>query len=269
MEKQETRIRNIIFDMDENNKKCADCGKEEVSFASINNGIIICNICANEHKKLGSSISYLRAFNQKWDDYLLSYIKAGGNTRFNQFEKEYKINSMEIENKYKSKGCEYYREILRSEVLSYDPPDNINVISACQILDNIENNYPEFDNYTFVKHVDLDNLEKKYGKKKEEENNYSIYNSLTGFFGNVSQKINEYTGNLSEKISEMNIKDTIYENTSYAYNSVVNAAGNTTDKLKGFISGLVGETNQNNNDYYPTIEDDNQNNYEEKNDNIN
>ena len=67
----------------------------------------------------------------------------------------------------------------------------------------------------------------------------------------------------------MNIKDTIYENTSYAYNSVVNAAGNTTEKLKGFISGLVGETNQNNNDYYPTIEDVNQNNYEEKNDNIN
>ena len=103
MEKQELRIKNILYEMDDNNKKCRDCGKEEVSFGSINNGIIICNICANDHKKLGNSISYLRSFNQKWDDYLLSYIKTGGNSRFIQFVKECKVNSMEIDKKYKLK----------------------------------------------------------------------------------------------------------------------------------------------------------------------
>ena len=167
MNKQELKMRNILYEMDENNKKCADCGNNDVSFGSINNGIIICNICANEHKKLGNSLSYLRSFNQKWDDYLLSYIKTGGNSRFIQFVKEYKIDSMEIEKKYKTKACEYYREILRSEVMGYDPPDNINPNSANEILNDIENNYPEFDNYTFVKHVDLDTLEKKYRKKKK------------------------------------------------------------------------------------------------------
>ena len=64
--------------------------------------------------------------------------------------------------------------------MGYDPPDNINSNSANEILNDIENNYPEFDNYTFVKHVDLDTLEKKYRKKKEEE--YSFYNSFTDFF---------------------------------------------------------------------------------------
>ena len=101
MEKQELRIKNILYEMDENNKKYE-------LFGLINNGIIICNIYANDHKKLGNSISYLRSFNQKWDDYLLNYIKIGGNSRFIQFVKEYKVNSMEIDKKYKTKACEYY-----------------------------------------------------------------------------------------------------------------------------------------------------------------
>ena len=252
MNKQELKMRNILYEMDENNKKCADCGNNDVSFGSINNGIIICNICANEHKKVGNSLSYLRSFNQKWDDYLLSYIKTGGNSRFIQFVKEYKIDSMEIEKKYKTKACEYYREILRSEVMGYDPPDNINPNSANEILNDIENNYPEFDNYTFVKHVDLDTLEKKFGKKKEEE--YSFYDSFTGFFGNMKEKLNEVTGNIANKFTELNVKDTIYANSSKAYNSIKNAAGNTSEKLKDFIGNLVGQSNQNNNDYYPDIE---------------
>ncbi len=48
--------------------------------------------------------------------------------------------------------------------MGYDPPDNINSNSANE--NEIKNNYPEFDNYTFVKHVDLDTLEKKYRKKR-------------------------------------------------------------------------------------------------------
>ena len=51
--------------------------------------------------------------------------------------------------------------------MGYNPPDNINSNSANEILNEIKNNYPEFDNYTFVKHVDLDTLEKKYRKKKK------------------------------------------------------------------------------------------------------
>ena len=125
--------------------------------------------------------------------------------------------------------------------MGYDPPDNINSNSANEILNDIENNYPE---------------------------EYSFYNSFTGFFGNMKDKFNEVTENLANKFNELNVKDTIYENSSKAYNSVKNAAGNTSEKLKGFIGNLVGQSNQNNIDYYPDIETKEDNNFENDN-NIN
>ena len=42
----------------------------------------MCKNCAEEHRKLGNSISFLRSFNEKWDDYLLKYISASVNSRF-------------------------------------------------------------------------------------------------------------------------------------------------------------------------------------------
>ena len=76
----------------------------------------------------------------------------------------------------------------------------------------------------------------------------------------MKDKFNEVTENLANKFNELNVKNTIYENSSKAYNSVKNAAGNTSEKLKGFIGNLVGQSNQNNIDYYPdsvTKEDNN------------
>ncbi len=51
----------------------------------------------------------------------------------------------------------------------------------------------------------------------------------------MKDKFNEVIGNLTNKFNELNVKDTIYENSSKAYNSVKNATGNTSEKLKGFI----------------------------------
>ena len=70
----------------------------------------------------------------------------------------------------------------------------------------------------------------------------------------MKEKLNEVTGNIANKFTELNVKDTIYANSSKAYNSIKNAAGNTSEKLKDFIGNLVGQSNQNNNDYYPDIE---------------
>ena len=51
----------------------------------------------------------------------------------------------------------------------------------------------------------------------------------------MKDKFNEVTENLANKFNELNVKNTIYENSSKAYNSVKNASGNTSEKLKGFI----------------------------------
>ena len=74
---------------------------------------------------------------------------------------------MDINSKYKTKAAQYYRQIIRSEVMSYDIPDNIALDDAKEVLDDIENVYEEFENYSSVKHVNLDLLEKNVKKVKD------------------------------------------------------------------------------------------------------
>jgi len=205
---QESRIKSIILSMDPDNKKCADCLNENVNFVSINNGTVLCSDCAEKHNHLSYWISYIKSFSEKWDDYLLKYIKNGGNSRFLKFCKDYKIENIKSLDRYKTKGVEYYRLILKSEVMGFDPPDNINVSSAGEILENIENNYPEFENYSFVKHVDLEKLEKQFeiDRKFNEENNAGILQTFQGILGNFGKKINEakenFVGKVNEKLNE-------------------------------------------------------------------
>lgn len=218
---QANRMKAIFLEFDTQNQFCADCNKDSMDFASINNGIIICEDCAEKHKKLGNGLSYLRSFNEKWDEYLINYIKAGGNSRFTQFVKAYHINQLTVLLKYRTRASKYYREIIRSEVMGYDPPDNINLNTASEILDVIPNEYPEFDNYTFVKHVDLDTLERKYSKPKVEESQSGFF----GFFGNVTKHF-----------------DTIK-------NKVADIGGTKLNELKqmtkGVIGNLVGDKEEN------------------------
>ena len=196
---QEERMKQILSNMDEENMKCADCGSNGVEYASINNGILICFSCYQKHKILGNQISYVISIGDKWDNYLIKYISSGGNSRFKQFCKNYHVENMDILLKYKTRACEYYREIIRSEVMGFDPPNNIEVISASQVLDDIPNNYPEFEGYTFVKQVDMNALENKYNKKK----NNKVISSISGFFSSFSKKVNDAAESFVGKVSEL------------------------------------------------------------------
>ena len=202
-----TKMKTIFYNMDIKNNICADCGKKKsMDYASINNGIIICADCAKEHEKLGYNISFIRSLGDKWDDYLFNYIKAGGNSRFIQFCKDYKVDkgNNNIIQKYKSKGLTYYRDIIRSEVLGYDPPDNINVNKAYEEEPEIPDNYPEFKKYSFVKHVDMNNLGKNFYQKKEEKvEEEGIFGMIGGLWGSVKKKIGDEAGDLMKKVSEI------------------------------------------------------------------
>ena len=202
-----TKMKTIFYNMDIKNNICADCGKKKsMDYASINNGIIICADCAKEHEKLGYNISFIRSLGDKWDDYLFNYIKAGGNSRFIQFCKDYKVDkgNNNIIQKYKSKGLTYYRDIIRSEVLGYDPPDNINVNKAYEEEPEIPDNYPEFKKYSFVKHVDMNNLGKNFYQKKEEKvEDEGIFSMIGGLWGSVKKKIGDEAGDLMKKVSEI------------------------------------------------------------------
>jgi hypothetical protein len=209
--------------MDPDNKKCADCENENVNYVSINNGTVICSDCAEKHNHLSYWISYVKSFSEKWDDYLLKYIKNGGNSRYLKFCKDYKIENIKSLDRYKTRGVEYYRLILKSEVMGFDPPDNINVSSAGEILENIENNYPEFENYSFVKHVDLEKLEKQLeiDRKFNEENNAGIFQTFQGILGNFGKKFNEAKDNFVGKVNEK-----------------LNEEGGIIDKMKDMSDGI-------------------------------
>ena len=212
LEAYKTKMQTIFYNLDIKNNICPDCGKiKSMDFASINNGIIICAECAKEHLSLGYNISFIHSLSEKWDDYLFNYIKVGGNSRFIQFCKDYKLNkendNKNITQKYKSKGLTYYRDILRSEVLGYDPPENINVNKAFEEEKNIPDNYPEFKKYSFVKHVDMNYLEKKFYTKKEEKTEEGIFGKIGGFFGNVKKNIGIGDWDIVKKVQEINIDE--------------------------------------------------------------
>ena len=212
LEAYKTKMQTIFYNLDIKNNICPDCGKiKSMDFASINNGIIICADCAKEHLSLGYNISFIHSLGEKWDDYLFNYIKVGGNSRFIQFCKDYKLNkendNKNITKKYKSKGLTYYIDILRSDVLGYDTPENINVNKAFEEEKNIPDNYPEFKKYSFVKHVDMNYLEKKFYTKKEEKTEEGIFGKIGGFFGNVKKNIGIGDWDIVKKVQEINIDE--------------------------------------------------------------
>lgn len=102
-----------IMTSDPLNKMCIDCKKPYPLYASINNGVFICESCSEIHKGMGSHISYVRYLKDKWDEYLLSYMQRGGNRRFLGMVEEYGIvEDVDIAHKYKTKALENYRLIV-------------------------------------------------------------------------------------------------------------------------------------------------------------
>ena len=106
-------IMKYLYDKDYENKLCVECKTPLPNFVSINNSIIICGQCAEKHNQLGFNISYIRGIKDDWDPYLLSYLERGGNSRFLRFSKKYELNEMPIEQKFKTRALEYYRQLVR------------------------------------------------------------------------------------------------------------------------------------------------------------
>lgn len=126
-----------------NNRICIDCADlmNEVEYISINNGVFLCKSCALNHKKLDRKISFVRSVNDKWDEYLLLFIIKGGNKRFNSLLDKYNINNTANDlNKYRTKAAEYYRKLLRSEVLGDEPPSELPLVIGNEIDEQYESN---------------------------------------------------------------------------------------------------------------------------------
>ena len=142
---------NIIYSIDEQNKLCVDCGAENPTKVSINNGVIICENCAKEHESLGSSVSFLKNINDDYDEFLISFVIMGSNTKFKRFlSKENVDSSLPIKDKYKTAALHYYRMNLKAKVEGKDEIKQ-EFKDPNEILNDIYDNYPEFNKKYVVK----------------------------------------------------------------------------------------------------------------------
>lgn len=165
----------IITSMDEENKKCVDCNKENPDKVSINNGVLICETCAEQHKQLGTMISYIRDLNDEFDEYLLNFLTLGSNSKFKRFLAEEHVDeSLPIEKKYATKACDYYRRILKQKVkgekLAEKDYENPN-----EIIEHPENYFPEFEDYQLKKSTG--------GETKAQQAKKVLSNIGAGLFG--------------------------------------------------------------------------------------
>ena len=159
------QYKDIILSIDEENIKCADCGKENPNKVSVNNGIILCEGCALQHLELGPNVSYIRDLSGEFDEYLLNYFTLGGNSKFKRFLKEENVDtSLPINKKYLTRACEFYRINLKKKVQGGDllkkKYENPN-----EIVENMENNFPEFEDYIIKNQKQ--NKEQTLGKAKK------------------------------------------------------------------------------------------------------
>ena len=165
MEIAKGQYKDIILSIDEENIKCADCGKENPIKVSVNNGIILCEGCAMQHLELGPNVSYIRDLSGEFDEYLLNYFTLGGNSKFKKFLKEENVDtSLPINKKYLTRACEFYRINLKRKVQGVDlltkKYENPN-----EIVENMENNFPEFEDYVIKNQKQ--NKNQKLGQAKK------------------------------------------------------------------------------------------------------
>jgi hypothetical protein len=140
--------KNLILSIDEENNICIDCGKDNPTKVSINNGVIICEECAEKHEELGHSISFIKDIDDDFDEYLLNFIVFGSNSKFKRFLEQEKVDpSLPIEKKYLTKACFFYRTNLKRKINGENPITEKNYEDPNEIQDNYENEYPEFNHY--------------------------------------------------------------------------------------------------------------------------
>jgi len=78
----ELNFKQTLFSLDKKNSSCNDCGDADVKYVSVNNGITLCELCAQIHKNFGYEISFIRSIEDQFDDYLVGFFIYGGNKKF-------------------------------------------------------------------------------------------------------------------------------------------------------------------------------------------
>jgi len=165
---------------EEGNSECCDCGAAEVKWISLNNGIFLCDKCAENHRTFGMSVSQILSLQlPTWSESQLLFLKKGGNKNYKKNLAEYNIApSASVDVKYKSKAASYYRRYLKNEV---DKETDPKYVSTTIIKPDLKD----------AEQIEEVNEETPNEEKKEEQKPPA--NTMVGFMSNIFNKIKEGT----------------------------------------------------------------------------
>ena len=248
---------------EEGNSECCDCGAAEVKWISLNNGVFLCDKCAEIHRTFGMSVSQILSLQlPTWSEDQLLFLKKGGNKNYKKNLTEYNIApSASLDVKYKSKAAGYYRRYLKNEVDKESDPKYV----ATTIIK------PDLKDAEQIEEV----IEETPNEEKKEEEKAPT-NTVVGFMANLFTKIKEGTIvaaktvekgfndlNLTEKLINAGNKiagvvqtsgDYVAEKTQQAANTefVQNATQKTkqgynafVERTKTVIQNVTGEKKEN------------------------
>ena len=205
------------------NNICFDCEKNNPSFISLNNSIFLCSSCAQEHKKLGNSISkILSIFIDKISNNEIKFIEKGGNRRLNELLNLYSLDKKKINRiiLYCSNLLEFHRNAIKSEVYNIKCPI---MISQEQILKPCENLSDELLN-------EINEINKK--------NSESLFDKANYYYNQIKTNYEICTLNIMKKVKEKG-SESLYKVKDNAYTwvfSFTNSANFYYNKFKNFHS---------------------------------
>ena len=201
----ELNFKQTLFSLDKKNSTCNDCGDSEVKYVSINNGITLCELCAQIHKNFGYEISFIRDIDDQFDEYLVGFFIYGGNKKFRK-----KLRSMGVNldqkkgNLYRTYGADFYRRNLKSIVKGNSHLD-IDFENANEVMKNETNNFPEFANYIVNSNYEHKQINNNFGENV-------INNELGGLNLNIDLGFNNINNENDLNINMANDIDLINNN---------------------------------------------------------
>lgn len=216
-----------ISKIDTNNTLCVDCGTVNPQFTSINNGVLICWECSITHDKLGYNVSYVRDINSEWDEYLFGYIRSGSNTRFKENLKDFGIEGMPIETKYKSKAVDYYRKTLKAKLFGQEAPNKPTNEEGKEVIPLSTDDFPEFLNYKIV--ADKSTISTEDGKKG------TFFNRVSSSFQTFGGKVHSLGLVFGHKIQKMKLDEKIKTESQHAVTNLKKAGTFVKEKTSPVV----------------------------------
>ena len=109
----DSRLQQLLAKPD--NSVCFDCAAASPKWAAVSFGVFVCDRCAEEHRKLGIKVSFVRGVEELgWTEKSLKAMSEGGNKALEEFFALYNISrNASVSFKYKTRAAEYYSQTIK------------------------------------------------------------------------------------------------------------------------------------------------------------